>query len=457
LTIGTILKVEMKQNKQTDSTDSTGKSKNMLNSSFRVKPNRISLLYYGTKVNVGLAIVGTLLVTLIPKNLLEKSGKLAVSQSLNSPTTSFASRSRFTAKASTPKSLKLRSIPQALPSWGKSLPIPSRQAGQEDLEVVYNLKTPPNFKHSQELQVIVNDVLNLATVNNLSKAPLSITLIDAKTGETAGYQEDTLRYPASVVKMFWMVALYAQIENGIWENEDSFIPYITKMIRESDNEAASFILDQFTNTQSSSELSSDKFKSFKNKRQGINRFFQKASYKDINISQKAFPVDYLNLSEPKGNELQMLGNPIWDWNKITTKQAARLIYEVCYSEQAISQQTSKKMCKLLKRDLNPNVWQKDSFGFNPIQSFFGESLSNTNVRFYSKAGLVSLARGEAAMVATENNEKTYILTIFAQDSTYASNSQIFPAISRLIYQRMNARLLNNQFNSINKLTSEIKQ
>jgi beta-lactamase class A len=427
-------------------TDSTGKSQNMLNSSFRVKPDRISLLYYGTKVNVGLAILGTLLITLIPKNLLEKPRKLAV----NSPKASFVSGSAFPAKASTPKSLKLQAIPQPLPSWGKSLPIPSRQPRQEDSEVVYNLKTPPNFKHSQELQVIVDDVINLATVNNLSKAPLSITLIDAKTGETAGYQEDTQRYPASVVKMFWMVALYAQIESGIWENEDSFIPYITKMIKESDNEAASFILDHFTNTQSSSELSSEKFKILKNKRQAINRFFQKAGYKNINISQKAFPVDYLDLQEPKGSELQMLGNPIWDWNKITTKQAARLIYEVCYSEQAISQQTSKKICGFLKRDLNPNVWQKYSLDFNPIEGFFGQSLSNTNVRFYSKAGLVSLARGEAAMVATENNEKIYILAIFAQDSTYASNSQIFPAISRLVYKRMNARLLNNQSNSKRK-------
>jgi beta-lactamase class A len=429
-----IFKIKMKQHTRTNTTDITGKSKNVVNPSFGAKANRISLLFYKAKVNIKFAVLAILLFSLTPKNLLEQPKQLSVLQPLNS--SSLASPTRVPLKT---LKFHVQAIRQELPSWAKLLPIPSRRSGQENSEVVYNLKTPPKFKYSQELEAIVNDVVNLTTANSFSKTPLSITLIDAKTGETAGYQENTLRYPASVVKIFWMVALYGQIESSAWENEDSFIPYITKMIKESDNEAASFIIDQVTDTKSSSQLNSEKVKILKNKRQGINRFFQKASYKDINISQKAFPIDYLNLSEPKGSELQMLGSPIWDWNKITSKQAARLIYEVCYSKQAISQQASTKMCGFLKRDLNPNAWQKKTSDFNPVQSFLGESLSNTNVRFYSKAGLTSLARGEAAMVATENNQKTYILAIFAQDSTYASDSQIFPRISRLVYERMNAR------------------
>ncbi|OKH38015.1 hypothetical protein NIES2101_36240 [Calothrix sp. HK-06] len=171
----------MKQNSKNSSTDSTGKYKNILNSSFRFKLYRIPLLYYGVKVNVALVILGTLILTLIPKNLLEKPRKLAVLQLFNSPASPLASPSTFPTKASSSKSLKLQAISQALPSWGKSLPIPSRQLGQEDSEVAYNLTTPPNFKHSNKLQVIVNDVINLVTANSLPKAPLSITLIDAKT------------------------------------------------------------------------------------------------------------------------------------------------------------------------------------------------------------------------------------------------------------------------------------
>ncbi|MGH8001017.1 MAG: serine hydrolase [Brasilonema sp.] len=421
--------------------------------------NQLSKLRFVGKVNtvtVTLTIVGVLVATLITKYQTEHSATSSPKQALNSPTTPEVPPVQVIATSSPKQVLNLPTTPspkqafnspttpEVLPDWAitKSLPIPSRQARQEDSEVVYNLKTPPNFKQSQELQAIVNDVVNLTATKGLPKEALSITLIDAKTGETAGYQQDTLRYPASVVKLFWMVVLYAQIQSGMWKNEEDFTPYLAKMIKESDNEAASFILDQVTGTHSEPELDSEKFKIWKNKRQQVNRFFQKAGYKGINISQKTFPIDYLNLPEPKGSELQMLGNPVSNWNKITTKQGARLLYEICYAGQAVYPQASKKMCAWLKRDLNPKVWQKkplDSDGFNPVQTFLGESLSETNARFYSKAGWVSLSRAEAAMIATGNSGATYILAIFAGDSAYADDTQILPQMSRLVYNRMTSR------------------
>ncbi|WP_445214841.1 serine hydrolase [Brasilonema sp. UFV-L1] len=405
-----------------------------------------------------LTIVGVLIATLITKSQTEHFATSSPKQVFNSPTTppvlpvqviATSSPKQALNSSTTPSPKQVLNSPvEVLPDWAitKSLPIPSRQARQKDSEIVYNLKTPPNFKQSQELQAIVDDVINLTIAQGLPKKALSITLIDTKTGETAGYQQDTPRYPASVVKLFWMVVLYAQIESGIWKNEKDFTPYVAKMIKESDNEAASFILDKVTQTHSEPELESEKFKSWKNKRQQVNRFFQQAGYKDINISQKTFPIDYLNLPEPKGSELQMLGNPIWNWNKITTKQGARLLYETCYAGQAVSPQASKKMCTWLKRDLNPKVWQKkspDSDGFNPVQTFLGESLSDTNARFYSKAGWVSRSRAETAMISTGNNGVTYILAIFAEDSAYADETKIFPQISRLVYNRMTSRHSNS--------------
>ncbi|WP_232224231.1 serine hydrolase [Mastigocladopsis repens] len=273
----------------------------------------------------------------------------------------------------------------------------------------------------------------------MPKKPLSITLIDAKTGETAGYQQDIPRYPASVVKMFWMVVLYAQIESGLWKNEKDFAPYLAKMLKESDNGSASFILDQVTGTSSKPKLKSEKFQIWKNKRQQVNRFFQQAGYNNISIIQKTFPIYYINLPEPEGNESQLLGNSR-NWNRITTKHAARLLYEICYAKQAVSLQASKKMCGWLKRDLNPKVWQPaDSYDFNPVRTFFGKSLPHTRVQLHSKAGWTSVSRTEAAMVVTENSKGTYILATFAQDSAYADDVEIFPKMSRLVYKRMTSR------------------
>ncbi|WP_026733116.1 serine hydrolase [Fischerella sp. PCC 9605] len=425
---------------------------------------RLSALRFAASLNtatVRMTIPFVLAATLMTKYVIAKSTKLSTQQPSNlltdpqpslllvSATTSNQkplslfttqqqSSTQFPAKSSSRKPLNLRAIRPPRPDWAiaKSLPIPSRQLGKEYSEVAYNLTTSPDFSQSQELQRIVNDIVKLATAKGLPRKGLSITLIDANTGETAGYQQDIPRYPASVVKMFWLAVLYAQIENGIWNNEDDFTPYIAKMIKESDNEAASYIVDQITGTRSQSRLKSAKFQKLKNKRQQLNRFFQQAGYKHINISQKTFPLYYLNLSRPKGSELQMLGKTVWNSNKITTKHAARLMYEICYLKQAVSEQASQKMCKWLKRDLNPEAWQDPNlYSFNPVRGFFGQSLSKANVSFHSKAGWTSRSRTEAAMVSTEDN-KSYILTIFAQNSAYANDGEIFPQISRLVYKRM---------------------
>jgi len=391
----------------------------------KISFTRLSTLQFAAivaAVAAGLGMVGVGVITLLSSYLQRESVKPSSLESFTSPSAS-----------------------TVLPAWAvaQSLPIPSRQLGREDSEVVYNLKMPPEFRQSQELQTIVNDVVHLATAKGLPTKPLSITLIDAKTGETAGYQQDTLRYPASVVKMFWMVALYAQLEAGIWRNELDFHPYITKMIKDSDNDASSFIVDQITNTQSLPELKGKDLKKWLYKRQKLNRFFQQAGYKDIDISQKTFPILYLKLSEPKGSDLQLRLNPNHlvqpIRNKITTSQAARLLYETCYLGRAISAKASQEMCRWLNRDLNPKIWKKEPPNlneFNPIKAFLGEFLADTDVQFYSKAGWTSGSRQEAALVATADGKSIYILAIFADDLAYAKDEKIFPKISRLVYNRM---------------------
>ncbi|MCX7594302.1 MAG: class A beta-lactamase-related serine hydrolase [Fischerella sp.] len=430
---------------------------------------RLTVLSFAASLNtttMRMTIPFVLVATLTTKYVLAKSPKLSTQQPSNSltgaqpslllvsattsnekPLNLFTnqqqSSDQFPTKSSTRKSLNLRAIRPPRPDWAiaKSLPIPSRQLGKEYSEAAYNLTTPPNFKHSQELQRIVNDVVKLASAKGLPRKALSITLIDANTGETAGFQQDIPRYPASVVKMFWLAVLYAQIENGIWSSEEDFTPYIEKMIKESDNEAASYIVDQITGTRSQPRLKSAKFQKLKNKRQQLNRFFQQAGYKHINISQKTFPLYYLNLPRPKGSELQLLGKTVWNSNRITTKHAARLMYEICYLKQAVSEQASHKMCEWLKRVLKPEAWQDpDLYSFNPIRGFFGQSLSKANVSFYSKAGWTSRSRAETAMISTEDN-RTYILTIFAQNSAYANDIEIFPQMSGLVYRRMISRSL----------------
>lgn len=339
---------------------------------------------------------------------------------------------------SIPKPLYSPSTP---PVWtADSQILPTRQLGRENIEVLYNLKTPPEFKHNQQLQTIVNDVVNFAAAEGFSTEPLSITLINAKTGEIAGYHQVSLKYPASVVKMFWMVFLYAQMESGIWLNKEGFYPYISKMVQDSENDATSFIIDKSTDTKFVKKLNDEELQIWRNKRNKPNQFFQQAGYQGINISHKTYPIYSLNLTAPKGSELQIRYNPNQPdtplRNQITTDHAARLLYEICYLKQAISPEASQQMCGWLKRDLNPEVWKQQSNGFNPIIGFLGQSLSDTNIYFYSKAGWTEHHRHEAALVATPDNETIYILAVFADDEMYAKDWKIFPKMSRFVYDRM---------------------
>jgi Beta-lactamase enzyme family len=307
-------------------------------------------------------------------------------------------------------------------------------------KLTYNVKTPPKLQDSQELKTIINEITGIVEAHNLPIQPLSITLINVKDRTMAGYQQDTLRFPASVVKMFWLVILYSQIEKGLWSENDLQL-YLSKMLGQSDNEAASHIVDLLTDTQSGGELYGEEYQNWLHKRQKLNVFFQLAGYQDLNISQKPFPIPYLKLLQPAGRELQMRQNPQNPKklirNQISTTQASRLLYEM-FEEQVVSPKASKKMLNWLKRDLDPKVWQIiDSDHFNPIKAFFGESLPQ-DVSLVSKAGWTSSSRQEAALITTPSGECAYILVVFGDDPAYAQNLKIFPQISRHVYERMSA-------------------
>lgn len=309
-------------------------------------------------------------------------------------------------------------------------------------ELVYNVKKPANYKYSQDLQAIVNEVVEMAAAKQLPLSSLSISLIDLKKGETAGYQSEILRFPASISKLFWMVALYAQVENGILPREvvhftEECNTDICKMIQKSDNEAASRILDKLTGTTSGENLKGKEYDKWLSERKQINKFYQLAGYKDIDISQKNFPIPYLKMEKPQGRDLQMRGDasqPIR--NKISTAQTARLMSEI-FTSQAVSPIASQEMMRLLTRDLRPEVWKQEQY--NSIQGFFGEYLPIEEVYFASKVGWTLGTRQEAAYIATKDGKIAYILVIFGDAPAYGNDWKIFPEMSLLVFNRMKAR------------------
>ncbi|MCW6036184.1 serine hydrolase [Spirulina subsalsa FACHB-351] len=318
--------------------------------------------------------------------------------------------------------------------------LPYNPLNRQNRPWVYNVRRPPQLTSNNQLTAIVRDIQTLVDQKGLPTQDLSITLIDVEKSAVAGYNPNQLRYPASIVKLFWLTAFYSQVANGQIPDAGQYVPDLEKMIRQSDNEAASRIVDLITGTQSGVELIGENYKKWEDKRFSLNQFFQSAGYQGINISQKTFPLPYLQYSEPQGRDLQIRGpspeRPIR--NSISTEQAARLMYEIV-TEQAISREYSRDMKGWLEQDLDPRKWQSidpHQGHFNPIRAFFGEGLyTGNNIIFLSKAGWTSGTRKEVAYVS--NGRTSYILAVFGENSAYSQDEKIFPEISRLVFQRMN--------------------
>ena len=289
------------------------------------------------------------------------------------------------------------------------------------------------FKNgTQSLDRVIDKIVKHCKENKLSTESLSISLVNLKTNERIGYQNDVGRYPASVVKIFWLFNLYDA--QTIYPNLQSSID---KMILKSDNNGASQVLDYITRTKSSKgELLEVEFQAEKQKRKSINNFYQSRGYShSINISQKTFPITQENIMEPAGFDKQLRGSNVQKpiRNKITTDDAALLIYEIINNPH-------QEMTKLLTRNINPSFWRQqppNPIEFNPVESFFGEGLEGLeSENIISKAGWTSASRQEVAYIKSKDGKTEYILTVFGDSADYAKSKKIFPGISKLVYQEM---------------------
>jgi hypothetical protein len=351
-------------------------------------------------------------------------------------------------------------IPTTKPTKNVDLPTYIANKGTNS-DLVYQF-VPTEFQNSERLQTIVDRILVLVKEQKLPIEPLSITLIDLKNAEIAGYQQNTLRLPASVVKLFWMVNLYGQFAAQMWKEPNIFSKDLQKAIKNSDNEAASRIVDAITQTKSGEKLSGEAYQNWLIKRQSMNLFFANAGYTGINISQKTFPIPSEKMNEPEGRDLQLRGdlkNPIR--NKISTYQAARLMYEI-FSNKAISPSYSQNLQAWLTWDLEDSSWQNidPNLGrFNPILTFFGEGLPQETI-FASKAGWTSNTRQEVAYIGTKDGRVSLVLSVFAEDASYSKDKKIFPAIAKLVYDsstKLNDRGRAMINSAASKLTGLVKR
>ncbi len=112
-------------------------------------------------------------------------------------------------------------------------------------------------------------------------------------------------YPASIVKLFYLVAIWEWAEKGMIKTSPELERAVRDMIVDSSNDATSLVVDVLTGTTSGPELTSGPFETWKQQRNIVNRYFQSLNWRDlqdININQKTW------CDGPYGRDRAFLGD-----------------------------------------------------------------------------------------------------------------------------------------------------
>ncbi len=256
----------------------------------------------------------------------------------------------------------------------------------------------------------------------LREDQLSITLIDLrdpKRAVTASFRGNERVYPASVVKLFYLVAAHRWLEDKKVELTPELKRALRDMIVDSSNEATQYVVDVLTHTTAGYELPAKEMEEWQYKRNAINRYFSGMGYTNINVNQKTFCEDAY------GRESVSRGPNGKNRNKLTTDATARLLMEIVTGKVANQARTA-AMMELLKREYSGESSDPDDQG----RGFTGIALKGREgFRLWSKAGWTSTTRHDVAYVEMPDGGK-FVLATFT--SGHSKDREIIPTVARVV-------------------------
>ncbi|HEY9739557.1 MAG TPA: serine hydrolase [Coleofasciculaceae cyanobacterium] len=235
-------------------------------------------------------------------------------------------------------------------------------------------------------------------------------------------------YPASVVKLFYLVAIEEWLETGMTQPSAELDRAIRDMIVDSSNDATALVLDILSGTTSGPELPAGPFETWKFQRNIVNRYFQSLGWQElesINVNQKTWG------DGPYGRERAFLGELMENRNMLTTDATARLLHSIIGGV-AVSSVRSQAMMNLMKRSLNPaDLMQDDE---NQVTGFLGAGLPQ-DAQLWSKAGWTSQVRHDAAYIEIPS-QQPYLLVVFTEGKAQSKNPDILPFVSQQVTATM---------------------
>lgn len=251
----------------------------------------------------------------------------------------------------------------------------------------------------------------------LKAEQVAVTLVDvsdAKNLRWGTHRGDQPIYPASVVKLFYLVAAQRWIEDGRLDEADELKRAMRDMIVDSSNEATHYVLDVLTGTTSGPELAPDALRSWQDQRNAVNRYFTGLGYTGINCNKKPW------CEGPYGREVQAIRTFEPKRNLLTTDATARLMTDIAL-DRVVTPDRCAKMRGLLLRDLAAPATPEDQ-----VHGFIGSALpSGTQV--WSKAGWTSQTRHDCALVHLPDGRRR-VLVIYTEG--HAPEEDLLPGLAK---------------------------
>ncbi len=160
----------------------------------------------------------------------------------------------------------------------------------------------------------------------------------------ASYRGVELIDPASMVTLFYLVAMHVWLEQGMVPPTPEVERAIADMMLTGSDSATSYVMDVLSGTTSGPELPPGPNETWQYQRNIVNRYFHQLGWPElrgVNMNQKTWS------DGPYGRERIFLGEALENKNMLTTESTARLLHSIIGGV-SVSSRRSQTMMALLK-------------------------------------------------------------------------------------------------------------
>jgi hypothetical protein len=256
---------------------------------------------------------------------------------------------------------------------------------------------------------------------------------DADGGKPKGAarRSDWRSYPCSLVKVFHLVAAQAGLADGRLLAQEELDRAMRDMILWSSNSATNYIIDLLTDTTGDTLLEGEALVEWRERRQGINRFFAGLRLPElagINLDQKL--MDDLRYGREKvGLDLSPTGH-----NSLTPIAMARLMHEIFNGTSLLPQPRLAFIRDHLLRDQkSPHAGR----GAYQLLGYLGSGMP-AGSQIWSKAGRTRWLGDERAEFRRHDTIRAilpggqdFLLTVFTKGEAISEDDGFLPAIGAL--------------------------